>query len=184
MGHFRSTKPAQANFCSRSQHSSFSPSTLRVQNAIAIERPPLACVIAFFPFAAQRLGETQMKDFRDLKVWEKAHALVLACYEATGNFPKQEMFGLISQIRRAGSSIPANIAEGCGRRGNGEFHRFLQIAMGSASELEYHLLLSRDLKFLNPVYYDRLALQVTETKRMLAALTRKVGSERYLDSSA
>ena len=125
-----------------------------------------------------------MKDFRDLKVWEKAHALVLACYEATGNFPKQEMFGLISQIRRAGSSIPANIAEGCGRRGNGEFHRFLQIAMGSASELEYHLLLSRDLKFLNPVDYDRLALQVTETKRMLAALTRKVGSERYLDSSA
>jgi four helix bundle protein len=80
-----------------------------------------------------------MKDFRDLKVWEKAHELALACYRETNDFPKQEMFGLISQIRRSGSSIAANIAEGCGRRGNAEFHRFLQIAMGSASELEYHL---------------------------------------------
>jgi four helix bundle protein len=81
-----------------------------------------------------------MKDFRDLKVWGKAHELALSCYSATSPFPKQEMFGLTSQIRRASSSIPANIAEGCGRRGNGELHRFLQIAMGSASELEYHLL--------------------------------------------
>src|SRR5215467_11519794 len=89
-----------------------------------------------------------MKDFRDLKVWEKAHEPALACYAATGSFPKQEMFGLVSQIRRAGSSIPANIAEGCGRRGNGELHRFLQISMGSASELEYHLLLSKDLGYL------------------------------------
>ena len=90
-----------------------------------------------------------VKSFRDLKVWEKSHSLALAAYDATANFPKQEMFGLVSQIRRCASSIPANIAEGCGRRGNGEFHRFLQIAMGSASELEYHLLLSRDLKFLD-----------------------------------
>jgi four helix bundle protein len=119
-----------------------------------------------------------MKDFRDLKVWEKAHALALACYEATAAFPKQEMFGLISQIRRSGVSVPANIAEGCGRRGNGEFHRFLQIAMGSASELEYHLLLSRDLKILGTSDYDRLELQVTEVKRMLAALCRKVDLER------
>jgi four helix bundle protein len=119
-----------------------------------------------------------MKDFRDLQVWEKAHALAFACYEATVTFPKQEMFGLVSQIRRSGASIPANIAEGCGRRGNGEFHRFLQMAMGSASELEYHLLLSRDLKFLNTSNYDRLELQVTEVKRMLAALVRKVDAER------
>jgi four helix bundle protein len=82
-----------------------------------------------------------VKSFRDLKVWEKSHSLALAAYDATANFPKQEMFGLVSQIRRCASSIPANIAEGCGRRGNGEFHRFLQIAMGSASALEYHLLL-------------------------------------------
>lgn len=119
-----------------------------------------------------------MKDFRDLKVWEKAHELALACYEATSSFPKQEIFGLVSQIRRAGGSVPANIAEGCGRGGNGEFHRFLQIAMGSASELEYHLLLSRDLKFMDSNSYDRLVLQVTEVKRMLATLLRKVDLER------
>ena|ERR1700694_1036038 len=119
-----------------------------------------------------------MKDFRDLKVWEKAHALVLECYLATAAFPRQEMFGLVSQIRRSGSSVPANIAEGCGRRGNGEFHRFLQIAMGSASELEYHLLLSKDLKFIAALDYDRLQVQVTEVKRMLASLYRKVDLER------
>jgi four helix bundle protein len=94
-----------------------------------------------------------MKSFRDLKVWEKSHELALAAHDATADFPKQEMFGLVSQIRRCATSIPANIAEGCGRRGNGEFHRFLQIAMGSASELEYHLLLSRDLKFLDGQIY-------------------------------
>jgi four helix bundle protein len=119
-----------------------------------------------------------MKDFRDLKVWEKAHALALACYGTTTDFPKQEIFGLVSQIRRAGSSIPANIAEGCGRRGNGEFHRFLNVAMGSASELEYHLLLSRDLKFVGVADYEKLQSQVTEVKRMLASLTRKVDLER------
>jgi four helix bundle protein len=119
-----------------------------------------------------------MKDFRDLKVWEKAHELTLACYEATASFPKHELFGLVSQIRRCGSSVPANIAEGCGRRGNGDFHRFLQTSMGSASELEYHLLLSRDLKFLNPSEYERLQMQLTEVKRMLAALIRKVDLER------
>src|SRR5579872_3410404 len=119
-----------------------------------------------------------MKDFRDLKVWEKAHALALSCYQATIGFPKHELFGLVSQIRRAGFSIPANIAEGCGRRGNGEFHRFLQMAMGSASELEYHLLLSKDLKFMDSNNYDRLVMQLTEVKRMLAALLRKVDFER------
>src|SRR5262245_22136949 len=119
-----------------------------------------------------------MKDFRDLKVWGKSHELTLACYGTTITFPKQEVFGLVSQIRRCSSSIPANIAEGCGRRGNGEFHRFLQIAMGSASELEYHLLLSRDLKFLGPADHERLHIQVEEVKSMLASLMRKVDSER------
>lgn len=75
-----------------------------------------------------------MKDFRDLQVWAKSHALTLAVYQATGSFPKEELFGLTSQMRRCSASIPANIAEGCGRRGNGEFHRFLQISTGSASE--------------------------------------------------
>lgn len=119
-----------------------------------------------------------MKNFRDLKVWEKSHELTLVAYEATANFPKQEMFGLVSQIRRCASSIPANIAEGCGRRGNGEFHRFLQIAMGSASELEYHLLLSHDLKFLDEQIYRPLNDRVEEVKRMLSSLARKVDGER------
>ena len=119
-----------------------------------------------------------MKDFRDLKVWEKGHELALACYAATAEFPKEEIFGLTSQIRRAASSIPANIAEGCGRRGNAELHRFLQMAMGSASELEYHLLLSRDLDFLKTENHDELHHRVTEIKRMLASLIRKVDEER------
>ena len=106
-----------------------------------------------------------MKDFRDLKVWEKAHALVLACYGATKPFPREEIFGLVSQIRRAASSIPANIAEGCGRRGNAELHRFLQMAMGSANELEYHLLLSKDLGYLKVEDHQRLQPRVEEVKR-------------------
>jgi four helix bundle protein len=122
-----------------------------------------------------------MKNFRDLKVWEKAHALVLACYEITKPFPREEIFGLVSQIRRAASSIPANIAEGCGRRGNAELHRFLQIAMGSASELEYHLLLSKDLTYLKIDSYEHIQPQVEEVKRMLAALIRKVDSERSMN---
>jgi four helix bundle protein len=104
-----------------------------------------------------------VKDFRELKVWEKAHQFALLAYRLTETFPKHELFGMTSQIRRCGSSIPANIAEGCGRLGNSELHRFLQIACGSASELEYHLSAHR---------------QLLEMKRMLVALTRKVGSER------
>jgi four helix bundle protein len=119
-----------------------------------------------------------MKDFWDLKVWEKAHALALACYSATANFPKHEIFGIVSQIRRSGSSVAANIAEGCGRGGNAEFQRFLHMAMGSASELEYHLLLSRDLQFIDKGAYDRTQAQVVEVKRMLAGLIRKIDAER------
>jgi four helix bundle protein len=93
-----------------------------------------------------------VQDYRHLKVWEKAHQLTLAVYKATVPFPKDELYGLTSQIRRACTSIPANIAEGCGRDGDAEFARFLRIAMGSASELDYHLLLARDLGFLNERY--------------------------------
>jgi len=119
-----------------------------------------------------------MKDFRDLKVWGKAHRVVLACYEITRGFPREEIFGLVSQIRRSAASVAANIAEGCGRRGNAELHRFLQIAMGSASELEYHLLLSKDLNYLKRDLYEKLQAQVEEVKRMLSSLIRKVDSER------
>jgi len=119
-----------------------------------------------------------MKDFRDLLVWPKAHALTLAAYKTTERFPKQEMFGLTSQIRRCAASIAANVAEGCGKRGNGEFQRFLNIATGSASELEYHFLLAKDLDFLNAADHANLHAKTVEVKRMLAALARKVEAER------
>ena len=118
-----------------------------------------------------------MKDFRDLRVWEKAHRLVLESYRATASFPKTEMFGLSSQIRTA-ASIPANIAEGCGKRGNGEFQRFLNMATGSASEIEYHFLLARDLQLVDESAYRDLNGSVVEVKRMLSALVRKVEAER------
>src|SRR5437868_15524000 len=112
-----------------------------------------------------------MKDFRHLNVvWRKAHLLTLAAYRLTAKFPRQELFGLTSQIRRCSASIPANIAEGCGRAGNGEFQRFLQIAAGSASELDYHFLLSRDLGFLDEIEYASLATALLEVRRMLPAL--------------
>ena len=119
-----------------------------------------------------------MKDFRRLEVWEKSHQMVLAVYRATVCFPKAEEFGLKSQLRRCAASIPANIAEGCGRNTDGDFSRFLQIAMGSATELDYHLLLAKDLKFLSPTDYDRLASDVHRVKSMLASLLRKVEADR------
>ena len=115
-----------------------------------------------------------MQDFRRLKIWEKGHQLTLAIYEATAAFPNREMYGLTSQIRRAGASIPANIAEACGRGGKAEFARFLQVAMGSASEVEYHLLLSKDLGVLNQADHECPQDRVTEVKRMLAAFIGKV----------
>ena len=119
-----------------------------------------------------------MKDFRQLKVWEKSHQLALAVYKATREFPKEELYGLTSQIRRASMSVPTNIAEGCGRNTDAEFARFLQIAMGSASETEYQLLLSRDLGFLTKVKYDQLNSDVTEVKRMLASLLKTLRADR------
>jgi four helix bundle protein len=119
-----------------------------------------------------------MKDFRDLEVWRKSHSTTLAIYRATADFPREELYGLTSQIRRCSASVPANIAEGCGRRGNSEFHRFLTIAMGSASELEYHLLLSHDLGFLGRESFEILTSQTQEIKKMLASLIRRVDSER------
>ena len=119
-----------------------------------------------------------MKNFRDLQVWHKSHALVLNCYRATSDFPKHELYGLTSQMRRCAVSIAANIAEACGKRGNGDFQRFLGIAAGSVSELEYHFLLARDLKFISDDQYKILNSAVTEVKRMLASLIVKVEHER------
>ena len=118
-----------------------------------------------------------MRDFRQLRVWQKAHRLTLAIYEVTGTFPKEEIYGLTSQLRRAGASVPANIAEGCGRDGTAELSRFLRIAMGSASELEYHLLLAHDLNMLSDSAYERLATDTTEVKRMLASLISRLKAD-------
>jgi len=111
-----------------------------------------------------------MQGFRRLNVWEKAHELTLEVYRVTARFPKEELYALTSQLKRAASSVAANIAEGCGRGSEADFARFLLIAMGSASELEYHLLLARDLKFLSETDYQRLDTGTTEVKRMLASL--------------
>lgn len=118
-----------------------------------------------------------MQNFKTLKVWEKGHQLTLAVYRATARFPKDELYGLTSQIRRSSASIPANIAEGCGRSGRAELSRFLQVSMGSASELQYHLLLAHDLKFFDDALYKELEDQVIELKRMLSSFVLKLRTE-------
>lgn len=115
-----------------------------------------------------------MRDFRELKVWEKGHDLTLAIYAETKMFPSDERFGLTSQLRRATTSVPTNIAEGCGRRGDAELARFMQISMGSASEVEYLLLLAHDLDYMNENAYSKLNSQAVEVKRMLASFLTKL----------
>jgi four helix bundle protein len=118
-----------------------------------------------------------MKDFRRLKVWEKSHLLTLGVYKATATFPKEERYGLSAQLRRASASVPANIAEGCGRNGNKEMARFLQMSMGSLRELEYELLLARDLNYFDGGTYSGLQGDVDELEKMLAALIRRVRTD-------
>jgi four helix bundle protein len=115
-----------------------------------------------------------MQDFRQLKVWQRAHELTLAVYRVTSTFPREEQYGLTSQVRRESSSIAANLAEGCGRNGDAEFARYCSIAMGSASELDYHCLLAKDLGLINPTDYDSLAVSTAELKRMLNVLIKKL----------
>ena len=119
-----------------------------------------------------------MKDFKELRVWSEAHRLKLLVYRKTRAFPREEMYGLTSQMRRSAASIPANVAEGCGRRSDGEFTRFLQIARGSASELEYHLLLSHDLGILADEGFEELRNKLIEVQRMLTALVQRVQPPR------
>ena len=121
-----------------------------------------------------------MKDFRDLKIWERAHQLTLRVYKVSAQFPREELFGLISQMRRCSASIGANIAERCGKRGNNEFQRFLQIASGSASELEYHLLLARDLHFLSESDYLEMKNELSALRKMLTSLLQKIEGERVM----
>ena len=120
-------------------------------------------------------------DFKQLKVWRKAHEMTLDTYRVTAAFPREEMYGLTSQLRRASASIGANIAEGCGRRSDGEMCRFLQIARGSASEAEYHLLLAKDLHLLAEEDYQNLTRKADELQRMLTGLIQSVRPQKASD---
>jgi four helix bundle protein len=121
-----------------------------------------------FPF------EVKVQPFRKLNVWQKAHELALQLYKITRTFPTDERYGLTSQIRRSAASICANLAEGCGRQTRRDFARFAYIALGSASELEYHLLMAADLCILSQNSYRPLEQSVTDVKRMLAGLIRRL----------
>lgn len=115
-----------------------------------------------------------MKDFKKLRIWKKGHSNTLAIYKITRNFPKEELYGLISQLRRSAASIPANIAEGCGKYTQLDFARYLQNALGSAHETEYHLMLSKDLEYINTDDFDSLNKNINEIKGMLIGLLNKI----------
>ena len=115
-----------------------------------------------------------MKDFRKLKVWEKAHSVTLKFYKITKKFPREELYGLTSQIRRSAVSVPTNISEGCVRSSDADFARFLYISLGSTSELEYLTLLSSELNFIEKSSSVQLLEEVNEVKKMLISLIKKL----------
>ena len=115
-----------------------------------------------------------MKDFKNIEIWKRSHKLTLEIYKATQCFPKEEIYGLTSQIRRAVSSIPINIAEGCGRRTNAELANFLNIASGSASEVEYEILLAKEIGYISNEQYESWTREIGELRSMLAAYMRKL----------
>jgi|SRR5215472_7343049 len=115
-----------------------------------------------------------MRNFRDLEVWTQSHQLTLDLYRTTAAFPNTEKFGITSQIRRAAASIPANLSEGCGRWSDGEMARFIQIAMGSASELDYFLLLATDLDYIGQEEYQKLVSRLNRVRRMLTGLFKSL----------
>jgi four helix bundle protein len=117
-----------------------------------------------------------LKSYRDLLVWQKGIDLVVVAYKATASFPKSEIYGLTSQLRRAATSIPANIAEGYGRGSRKEYLQFLQIAQGSLKELETHVIIAEKLFYLTPLQTKRLLDETAELGRMLGSLIRKLKS--------
>ncbi len=125
-----------------------------------------------------------MRNYRDLQVWSKAHHLTLELYRMSRQFPREEIYGITSQLRRAAASIGANLAEGCGRRASSELARFVKIAMGSASELDYHLLLSRDLGFMNGDDFTRREAELTEVRKMLTSFLSSVEKQIEMKSRA
>jgi four helix bundle protein len=121
-----------------------------------------------------------MQNYKELKVWEKAHSFTLNVYEVTKLFPKEELYSLTNQLRRSASSIPANIAEGCGKNSQQEFAHFLNIALGSANETEYFLILAKDLQYLDQNNFDQLFDNINEIKAMLISLVNKVRNREPL----
>jgi four helix bundle protein len=115
-----------------------------------------------------------VRNYRELQVWSKAHAMTLELYQVSRGFPREETYGLTSQLRRAAVSIGANLAEGCGRRSSNEMARFVRIAMGSASELDYHLLLSRDLGFMTADEFASTTAKLIEVRKMLTSFLNSV----------
>lgn len=115
-----------------------------------------------------------MQNYKDLKVWEKAHQFTLDVYRVSRLFPKEEMYGLTSQLRRSAASIPANIAEGCGKKTQPDLANFLNISLGSSNEAEYFILLAKDLKYISSEDYLILEKLINEIKAMLIALIGKV----------
>lgn len=115
-----------------------------------------------------------MRNFQELAIWQRSHLLTLKIYSVTKNFPKDEMFGIISQMRRSSSSIPTNIAEGCGRNSNPEMKRFSVMATGSASELEYQLILSKDLQYLSEAIYKELQNELIEIRKMIHSFIKNI----------
>jgi len=105
-----------------------------------------------------------MRDFKKYEIWQLSHSFTLEVYKITSGFPKEEIYGLTSQIRRASSSIPTNISEGCGRNSDKEFNQFLNIALGSANETEYLLILSKDLQYIDNDIYINLENQINKIK--------------------
>lgn len=120
-----------------------------------------------------------MRNYRDLQVWHNAHELTLDVYATTRTFPVEEKYGLTSQIRRASVSIGANLAEGCGRRSEAEFARFVRVAMGSGAELSYELLVARDVNFLGSADYSRLDGRLCTLMRMLSSLLTKLAAASF-----
>src|SRR5215472_572792 len=125
-----------------------------------------------------------MRNYRDLQVWSKAHDLTLELYRVSRGFPREEMFGVTSELRRAAVSVGANLAEGCGRRTGTELARFVRVAMGSARELDYHLLLCRDLGFMKNDDFERTATGLTEVRKMLTSFLSAVEKQIETQSKA
>lgn len=123
-----------------------------------------------------------MQDFRELKVWQRAHQFTLTIYKITQFFPKEELYGLTSQIRRACASIPANIAEGCGKHSAVDFAHYAQISMGSATELEYHLILAHDLHYIDDMQYTSLSSELVEIRRMLYTFLKRLRTSAIASS--